>query len=134
MGASTRFRVRGRVWVDGPAGTYLGYGRAVLLERIREYGSISAAARSMSMSYRHAWELVNSVNRQAAHPLVETVNGGKGGGGAHLTPAGEHAIAAFWTLQADLARLLEAKTAEWDAQADRAAPSGTAAPGERHPR
>lgn len=90
------YQGRGRVWVEGPEGTFLGYGRVVLLERVREHGSISAAARSMEMSYRHAWQLVDSMNRQGPAPLVEKATGGKGGGGARLTPAGERAIAAFW--------------------------------------
>ena len=66
----------GRVWIDGSEGTFLGYGRIVLLERIRQYGSITQAAKSMEMSYRHAWELVDSMNRQARKPLVETASGG----------------------------------------------------------
>ena len=93
--------LRGRLWIDGPEGTFLGYGRIVLLERIREHGSISAAARSMKMSYRHAWELVDSMNRQAERPLVESVAGGKGGGGARLTGEGEEAASLFWKLYKD---------------------------------
>jgi len=38
---------RGRVWIDGPDGTFIGYGRVVLLERIMEHGSITKAAKSM---------------------------------------------------------------------------------------
>ncbi len=91
------YRIRGRLWIEGPAGTFLGYGRVVLLERIREHGSISAAARSMKMSYRHAWKLVDSMNRQSGTPLVEKSTGGRGGGGAVLTSAGERAIEGFWT-------------------------------------
>lgn len=90
------YELRGRIWVEGKDGTFLGYGRVVLLERIKQYGSISEAARSMDMSYRHAWELVESMNKQAKIPLVETATGGKGGGGARLTNAGENAIKAFW--------------------------------------
>ena len=52
----------------------------------------------MKMSYRHAWELVDSMNRQAKKPLIETTTGGKGGGGAKLTDAGEKAIETFWNL------------------------------------
>ena len=92
---------RGRVWIDGPEGTFLGYGRIVLLERIREYGSITKAARSMEMSYRHAWELVDSMNSQADEPFVTSSTGGKGGGGAQLTAAGENAIRLFWKFSAD---------------------------------
>jgi molybdate transport system regulatory protein len=65
--------------------TFLGYGRVTLLGRIRQYGSISQTAKSMDMSYRHAWDLVDSMNRQSPEPLVETTTGGKGGGGAKIT-------------------------------------------------
>lgn len=95
------YRCRGHIWLDGKEGTFLGYGRVVLLERIREYGSISKAARSMNMSYRHAWELVDSMNRQTLTPFVETATGGKGGGGAEVTEAGERAISLFWKFYAD---------------------------------
>lgn len=99
--------LRGRLWIDGAEGTFLGYGRTILLERIREHGSITQAARSMKMSYRHAWELVDSMNRQATKPLVESAAGGKGGGGAHLTEEGERAIGLFWELYADFQKYLK---------------------------
>jgi molybdate transport system regulatory protein len=86
------------VWVEKHGETYLGWGRVVLLERIREHGSISAAARSMGMGYRHAWELVESMNRLGPSPLVRKVTGGARGGGACLTPPGEAAVEAFWNL------------------------------------
>jgi len=91
----SRYRCKGRIWVEGTEGTFLGYGRIVLLERIREYGSITKAAKSMEMSYRHAWELVESMNRQAPNPLVETATGGRGGGGTRLTDEGGNAVALF---------------------------------------
>ena len=72
--------MHGRLWIEGKKGTFLGHGRIVLLERIREYGSISRAAKSMEMSYHHAWDLVDSMNRQTTKPLVEKGTGGKGGG------------------------------------------------------
>jgi molybdate transport system regulatory protein len=92
---------RGRIWIDGNEGTFLGYGRVALLERIREHGSITKAAKSMEMSYRHAWELVDSMNRQSPRPLVESATGGRNGGGAHLTKEGERAIVLFWELYND---------------------------------
>jgi molybdate transport system regulatory protein len=99
---------RGRVWIEMDGQTYLGFGRMVLLEKIREFGSISQAAKSMAMSYKHAWDLVDSMNRQAGEPLVSTSKGGKGGGGACLTEAGESAIKQF----AGLLTRLEAFLAE----------------------
>lgn len=102
-------RLRGRIWIDGREGTFLGYGRIVLLERIREHGSITKAAQSMEMSYRHAWELVDSMNTQAAEPLVEMATGGSGGGGATLTKAGETAIALFWRFYEDFQEFLSSE-------------------------
>lgn len=92
------YELKGRIWIEGRDGTFLGFGRVALLEKIKEYGSISEAAKSMNMSYRHAWELIDSINRQAKSPLVETSTGGKGGGGARLTEAGEMAVTAFWKI------------------------------------
>jgi molybdate transport system regulatory protein len=97
----------GRVWIDGPDGTFIGYGRVVLLERIMEHGSITRAARSMQMAYRHAWDLVDSMNRQAEEPFVELSTGGKGGGGARVTKAGEQAIKLFWRFAGDLRTFLK---------------------------
>jgi molybdate transport system regulatory protein len=104
------YQLRGRVWVEGPDGTFLGYGRVVLLERIRDYGSISAAARSMQMSYRHAWKLVESMNRQSHTPVVTMSTGGRGGGGATLTEVGACAIEAFWSCHRDFRTFLETRT------------------------
>ena len=103
---------RGRLWLEGEEGTFLGYGRVVLLERIREYGSLAQAARSMEMSYKHAWDLLDSMNRQAGCKLVETSRGGKSGGGARLTATGEKAIAVFWQYHAQFQAVLQEMTAK----------------------
>jgi len=106
---------RGRVWIDGPEGTFIGYGRVVLLERIIEHGSITKAAKSMEMSYRRAWDLVDSMNRQARKPFVELATGGKGGGGASVTEDGRKAIKVFWKFHEDLQAFLkrEEKRLKW---------------------
>lgn len=103
---------RGRLWLEGEEGTFLGYGRVVLLERIREHGSLAQAARSMEMSYKHAWDLLDSMNRQAGCKLVETSRGGKSGGGARITPAGERAIAVFWQYHTQFQEVLQEMTAK----------------------
>ena len=70
----------------------LGPGKVALLERIAQEGSISAAGRSMNMSYKRAWELVADINASFIEPLVAAQTGGKAGGGAVLTPRGEELI------------------------------------------
>jgi molybdate transport system regulatory protein len=69
----------------------LGPGKVLVLERIAEHGSIAAAGRSLSMSYRRVWELVSDMNTAFREPLVIPRMGGHKGGGATLTPLG-HAI------------------------------------------
>lgn len=78
----------------------LGPGKVHLLEAIRETGSISAAGRSMDMSYKRAWHLVDTMNRCFASPLVTTSKGGARGGGATLTPLAEEVIILYHHLEA----------------------------------
>ncbi len=104
------YPIKGRVWINHKDNTFLGYGRIVLLERIRDLGSISAAARSMGMGYRHAWNLVDSMNRQAPAPLVIASVGGAGGGGAKLTRNGEIAIRLFWETYNNFRAFLKQET------------------------
>lgn len=111
MDAPQGFCCRGRIWIEKNGETYLGFGRMVLLQRIKEFGSISQAAKSMAMSYKHAWDLVDSMNRQALEPLVATSKGGKGGGGASLTDAGEAEVNKFTTLLDRLDVFLAEETA-----------------------
>jgi molybdate transport system regulatory protein len=96
--APTGFKIKGRLWLEKDGEAFLSWGRVVLLERIRELGSIAAAARSMDMAYSHAWSLVAEMNRLAGQELVSRSFGGKNGGRAWLTPAGEEIVAQFWRL------------------------------------
>lgn len=82
-----------------PDGSWLGPGKADLLQGIAETGSISAAGRRMGMSYKRAWGLVEALNRMFPSPLIETSRGGAGHGGAALTPLGQEALALFRALQ-----------------------------------
>jgi molybdate transport system regulatory protein len=73
----------------------LGPGKAELLQRIGETGSISAAGRAMGMSYKRAWMLVETMNAAFREPLVESTRGGPHGGGAILTSTGHRVIAYY---------------------------------------
>jgi len=59
------------------------------------------------MAYRHAWDLVDSMNRQAKRPFVELATGGRGGGGARVTAAGQRAIRIFRQFHKDLQAFLK---------------------------
>jgi len=81
----------------------IGPGKILLLENIREFGSISAAGRAMDMSYKRAWDLVDEINRICRQPAVERQTGGKNGGGAALTPFGQSLVARYRKIERDAA-------------------------------
>lgn len=70
----------------------LGPGKVELLEAVREHGSISAAARSLDMSYRRAWLLIDELNQSLKSPATVSEQGGQSGGGCTLTPVGESIV------------------------------------------
>lgn len=92
---SPDIKVKARVWFEKDGKTFLASGRVTLLEGIGTYGSVTKAAKSLGMSYRHAWLLLDAMNRLADRPLVTTRTGGEGGGGASLTEEGRNAIRSF---------------------------------------
>ena len=78
----------------------LGPGKVALLEAVREHGSISAAARSLEMSYRRAWLLIDELNRSLKSPATVSEQGGQSGGGCVLTPVGENIIRLYRDVEA----------------------------------
>ena len=85
--------------VLGRGSPAMGPGKAELVERIAEAGSISAAARAMGMSYRRAWQLVEALNAAFREPVVVTAVGGERGGGARVTPFGRRLVAQFRAME-----------------------------------
>ncbi|ABB44814.1 putative transcriptional regulator, ModE family [Sulfurimonas denitrificans DSM 1251] len=79
-------KIDGRFWLTKDNESFLGSGRIELLKKIENTGSINAAAKEMKMSYKAAWERINSMNKLADEPLITRTTGGKGGGGTTLTP------------------------------------------------
>ena len=66
---------RVRISIVFESGARIGPGKAALLESIRDTGSISAAARDMSMSYKRAWLLLDSINQVFTEPVVTAAPG-----------------------------------------------------------
>ena len=85
-----------------------GPGKADLLQAIQRAGSISAAARSLDMSYRRAWMLVETMNSCFESPLVKSAKGGSGGGGAEVTPEGLALLQAFRRMEQSVAQVVDA--------------------------
>ena len=103
--ASKKYSVGFRVWINEESGHFIGLGRVRLLEYIRETGSITKGAKAMKMSYRQAWQMVEDMNKRSDKPLIEKILGGKGGGGAVVTEAGEKAIKLFYMIEEKVAKL-----------------------------
>ena len=108
------YQIKSRFWISSKEGTYLGEGRVRLLQSIAENGSISAAAKSLDISYRKAWKMVDIMNTQAKSPLVERQSGGKSGGGTIVTPEGKKAIQSYLFLKEKCNAFMDQAFAEMD--------------------
>ena len=93
--AETQVSIR----IDLEKGGRIGPGKIALLEAISKTGSITAAARSMNMSYRRAWVLVDEINKLLNEPAVATEQVGARGGGAILTPVGRKTIQLYHSIE-----------------------------------
>lgn len=99
MSSATRPAAQLVVRIKLRGGGIMGPGKADLLQRIDDCGSISAAAREMGMSYRQAWMLVDTLNGAFGRPVIDTAQGGRSGGGARLTSLGKRILAGYRTVQ-----------------------------------
>lgn len=93
----------GRFWLTLDGKNFLGRGRVELLQRIRETGSISKAAKAMKMSYKAAWDAVDAMNSAWQSPLVESDPAG-----SRLTASAERLVEAFQQAEREHAAFLQA--------------------------
>jgi molybdate transport system regulatory protein len=94
-----------RFRIDFATGSYVGPGKIELLEAIRDSGSLSQAARNISMSYRRAWLLLESLNASFREPVTVATTGGRGGGGVTVSEFGLSLIKRYRELEKDIATL-----------------------------
>jgi molybdate transport system regulatory protein len=113
-----------RFRVDLGSGCSIGIGKIELLEGISRSGSLSEAARQMRMSYRRAWLLLADLNASFDQSVAQASTGGRGGGGAVLTPFGKLLIARYRKMEAGLKPLAEACFQDFSRRAN-AAPAKT---------
>jgi molybdate transport system regulatory protein len=97
-------RIQFRLRISRGGDIAVGPGKIDLLEAIGATGSITAAARSLSMSYRRAWLLVDTMNRCFRSAVVEAEAGGKRGGGTRLTALGAEVVLRYRRVEAAAAR------------------------------
>lgn len=102
-----RLKLSGNLWFNRNNDKFLGADRIRLLEKIDELGSITKAAKAVGICYKTAWDTVNAINNLAEQPLVDSLTGGKGGGGTRLTSAGREIVTQFNLIQQELHRYLD---------------------------
>lgn len=81
--------------------------RIELLYAIEQHGSILKAAKTVPMSYKSAWEAVNSMNNLSLTPIVKRETGGKDGGGTTITEYGKKLLKTYEVLKEEHAHFLE---------------------------
>lgn len=81
MQVKIRFQIRIDDLVIGP-------GKVTLLEGVANTGSISGAAKASGMTFRRAWQLLETLRTGLGKDVLETQVGGKTGGGAQVTEFG----------------------------------------------
>ncbi|HLO43356.1 MAG TPA: winged helix-turn-helix domain-containing protein [Leadbetterella sp.] len=104
-----KFRITGMLRIESENERFFGPGRLQLLENIMETGSISQAAKRMQMSYKKAWDMVNSMNQNTTKPIVSTQTGGEKGGGTIVTEEGKQLISAFKKLHEEFQMTFDEK-------------------------
>lgn len=97
-------------------GNDLGDKRLDILRRIGDRGSISSAARAAGVSYKAAWQAIDTLANLAGTPLVDTAVGGSGGGGTRLTAAAWRLLDAAERISAARAAVLAELARETDEQ------------------
>ena len=103
---SAPLELQGVVWMSAGARNLGGHGRIGLLRAIAETGSITRGARALGMSYKAAWDAVDTMNSLAGAPLVERSTGGRGGGSTRLTERGRQLIERFGRIEEVHARFV----------------------------
>lgn len=92
---------QGNFTVAADGKPFLEESRIRLLEAIDEYGSITKAAQQVPLSYKTAWEAVQTMGSLAGQPLVVRTVGGVGGGGSQLTDYGRRLVAFYRALESE---------------------------------
>jgi len=105
--------VHWKIWIERDGRAVFGDGRVRLLAAIDATGSLSAAARELSMPYRTAWKHLNSMEKGFGRKLVTRRAGGARGGGCRLTKAGRGLLAAYQALREEADALLTARSRQF---------------------
>lgn len=96
----TAILVRPRIYIGDNA--TIGPGKIDLLKALKTESSITAAARSLNIPYKKAWNLLDALNKTFDQPVFESTVGGRGGGKTVLTSVGIQLIKSYEALELKL--------------------------------
>ena len=108
---NNQYQLRGRIWIDIGNKTFLGEGKALLLKKTSELGSLRKASATLEMSYRQAWYSLDRLNKATNEPLILLHRGGKNGGIAQITEYGVQILDLFERTQNKFEKFLKNQTA-----------------------
>ena len=91
-----------KAWIEHNGATVFGEGLHELLTLVDQHGSLAAGAAAMGLAYREAWGRVRAAETALGGSLLKRHAGGRGGGGATLTPLGRTLLARFEAIAAGL--------------------------------
>ncbi len=101
--------VRFKVWLENRGEVVLSNGKFAILKKIEQLGSIHKAAEQFGMSYRHAWGMVQKIEKRSGMKLLVTQIGGREGGGAKLTPEGKAFLVNYEAFSKGLDEMIQKK-------------------------
>lgn len=99
-------RVCYRIWLDNRGKTF-GEGPYRLLQGVVETGSLHQASARLRMSYRKAWTMLNSIEKNLGFLLLERKVGGASGGGSTVTPAGKELMLHYEAFRKEVEQKIE---------------------------
>lgn len=99
MPDSNPIELQGSIWLTIAGQNFGSSHRIALLQQIAQHGSITQAAKALKISYKAAWDAIDTMNNLAGEPLLERVAGGKGGGGSRLTTRGQQLVNNFQQIE-----------------------------------
>jgi len=86
--------IKFKIWLEKDGAHVIGKGGAVILRKIQEEGSISAASRELNMSYKYVWDYLKKMEK-AVGKVVKSKKGGKSGGSSILTEKGKEILQTY---------------------------------------
>ena len=99
--------IKGKIIIESESGVRINSRVIDLLRTVRYTGSLNTAAKTLEISYSHAWYTVFKINCLFNSPLIIATRGGRGGGQAVLTEKGNRLIEQYDEIKINLNAYLQ---------------------------